>query len=312
MESDLNTTTLENTAGAFLGYLTRLGKSPSTIKRWAPELDLLLEWAAGRSLVEISARDLGLDYLNWWFERFQLRNGRPPAANTTRAATQAVKSFFAFCERFELLVDESGRSLSNPAKALELPTISTKAELDWLRGEEDARLMAVRMNERERIQVFLLRHTGLRLTEALTLLVRDLDLTSRTLHVRSSKTPSGFRSIPISRELAVHAEQWLAYLRLHGLYRVDGPFLVTRNGTAMCSQQVPSTIARVGKRAGLARRLTPHVLRRTFGSHLLNHDVRLEAVSRLLGHSSTGVTERCYARLQDDVIREEMSKALPA
>ena len=77
----------------------------------------------------------------------------------------------------------------------------------------------------------------------------------------------------------------------------------------MKAQYVEPVVRRVGERAGLSRRLKPHTLRRTFGSDLLNRGVRLEVVSRLLGHASTAITEKAYARLEDKTIRDEMLEA---
>ena len=59
-------------------------------------------------------------------------------------------------------------------------------------------------------------------------------------------------------------------------------------------------------------KLKPHTLRRTFGSDLVNRGVRLEVVSKLLGHASTTITEKAYARLQDETIGREMMEALSA
>ena len=56
--------------------------------------------------------------------------------------------------------------------------------------------------------------------------------------------------------------------------------------------------------------VTPHTLRRTFGSDLLNRGLRLEVVSKLLGHASTVVTERAYAELLDDTMRRELLRVL--
>ena len=56
--------------------------------------------------------------------------------------------------------------------------------------------------------------------------------------------------------------------------------------------------------------VSPHTLRRTFGSHLLNHGLRLEVVSKLLGHSTTTITEQAYAQLLDDTTRRELLHAL--
>ena len=56
--------------------------------------------------------------------------------------------------------------------------------------------------------------------------------------------------------------------------------------------------------------VSPHTLRRTFGSHLLNNGLRLEVVSKLLGHATTTITEQAYAELLDDTTRRELLHAL--
>ncbi len=215
-------------------------------------------------------------------------------------------------DRFGLLVDADGRLIRNPALALELPTIPVKPELDWLRAEEDNALLSCPMNAREDIVLFFLRMTGLRLGEALAVTNRDVSLGERegSITVTTSKTVAGLRSIPISPELRPHIERWWAFTRREDLFHPDGPFLVTRNRSAMKPQYVEQVVARVAVRAGLARRVTPHTLRRTFGSDLINRGVRLEVVSRLLGHAATAITEKSYARLEDSTVRAEMLAAL--
>ena len=75
----------------------------------------------------------------------------------------------------------------------------------------------------------------------------------------------------------------------------------------MHHQYVCHTVKRVADRAGIrpGQNVTPHPLRRTFGSDLLNRGLRLEVVSRLLGHTSTRTTETAYAELLDQTIRDE-------
>ncbi len=266
-------------------------------------------WAE-RELHEIDAGSLELGFLSEWEAAFQDRNGRAPALNSTRAVIQAVKSFYMFLDRFGLLVDADGGLIRNPALALELPVIPVKPELDWLRADEDEALLSCPMNAREDIIVFLLRMTGLRLGEALALTNRDVSVGEGSVTVTTSKTMAGLRSVPISPELRPHIERWLAFTRWEGFYRPDGAFLATRHGTPMKAQYVGPVVARVAERAGIARRVTPHTLRRTFGSDLVNRGVRLEVVSRLLGHASTSITEKCYARLEDTTVRAEMLAAL--
>jgi integrase len=147
--------------------------------------------------------------------------------------------------------------------------------------------------------------TGLRIDEALTLINADVDLAAGRIGVRQSKSDAGYRSVPIAPELRPHIDAWLAFVkRRGGMSR--GAFLV-RATFAMKPRNVEH--ARADRRA---RR--PHAQARPFPAHLrsylLNRGVRLEVVSRLLGHANTAITERAYARLEDATIRTEMLAAL--
>jgi integrase len=127
---------------------------------------------------------LELGFLAEWERSFEDRNGRPPSLNSMRAVMQALRSFFAFVDKFGLLIDSEGKPVRNPALALELPVIPVKPELDWLRPDEDGLLLSAAMNAREDIVVFFLRLTGLRLGEALGLSNRDVDLATGSIGVR--------------------------------------------------------------------------------------------------------------------------------
>jgi hypothetical protein len=72
---------------------------------------------------------------------------------------------------------------------------------------------------------------------------------------------------------------------------------------------VRDVAARAGMTTASGRRITPHTLRRTFATDLLNRGVRLETVSRLLGHAATTITEQAYAQLTDRRIRMEVEEA---
>src|SRR6266446_10098019 len=142
MEIDPGATELKSLVEAFFSYLRRRRKAATTITRWRPELRRFVEWAGQRQLSEIKGSDLEFGFLSLWEEEFRQRNGREAAPNSVRAVVQALTSFYAFLERFDLLVDAAGQPLRNPAVVLEAPVIRPAAELDWLRGEEDDALLA--------------------------------------------------------------------------------------------------------------------------------------------------------------------------
>jgi len=227
-------------------------------------------------------------------------------AGSLRVKTAALRKFFGYLEDRELLPG------TNPAARLSLPKRRRRPN-DWLRSDEDAKVLRACVTPQERIVVALLRHAGLRVSEACALEVKDVDLERDEIRVTASKTDSGLRTVPIAAELHVELIAWLAA-------KPSGRFLLaTKHGTPMKPQFAWRLVKRVAHRADVRTLPKPalsqvscHTLRRTFGSDLLNRGVRIEVVSKLLGHADTRTTEQCYAELLDSTVRDEFHRALGA
>jgi integrase/recombinase XerD len=303
----LTPTTVQDAVDAFFGHLRYRKKAQGTLKQWRPPLRDFTKWAGSRSPASIATHEIE-GFLSDWMESFQERNRREPSDHTIKNVIVAIRSLYKYLNDYGLLVEE-GRPVRNPMLPIRPPTPDAKVN-DWLRKSEDeALLSAFFKTDDERILVWFLRWTGLRLGEALSLRISDVDLDDGTVYVRASKTARGRRAVPITDELRPRIKEWLRVLGRRRLYRKDGPFLPSRHGNPWTQQYAQKIIRRVGDRVEIER-LTPHRLRRTFGSHLLNEGVRLEVVSKLLGHRSTEVTEEAYAELLDQTVRKEMLTAL--
>lgn len=321
----LRPTTASEATEAFLSYQKRRGRSAKTLERYGPILDSFTAWAGDKPLSEIDPSDLDFGFFVEWAKDFERRNGREPSAQSLRGVHTALSSFFRFMANYGLLTDAEGHSVRNPMLAVEPPKV-TRRRNDWLRRQEDEKLLETAMDSHEEILVHFLRWTGLRLGEALSLRICDVDLDEKTVTVSNSKTENGIRQVPVVPELVPRIKAWFAFLDSKGLYRPRGYFLCTtrsghwRNpktgeigssdpGSPMKPQQVEKIVRRVGERAGIEG-LTPHRLRRTFGSFFLNEGVRLESVSNLLGHGDTRVTQLAYASLENATVRREMMQAV--
>lgn len=121
-----------------------------------------------------------------------------------------------------------------------------------------------------------------------------------------AKSYSGLRVVPMASELRVELERWFDRLGERGLYSPESPVLSTKGGTPMVPQYIWKVVKRVAKQAGVEA--SPHTLSRTFGSHLLNEGMRLETVSKLLGHSNVSTTQAAYAQLEDATVRDEFMR----
>lgn len=280
---------------AWLASLARQGMTHGTRIKYGAHVRHFLSWLGDRDLATVTRQDIE-DYLDVW----HAADG--PAPGTIRVRLSALKSFFAYLE-------DRGLADRNPAQRVKPPK-SPKRPIEWLRQDEDNAVLECAATDIEAIIVWLLRWTGLRVGEATSLRVSDVDLTAGTIRVRRSKSDAGLRTIPIAPELEVELRRWLDTLKHRGLYRSDAPLLATCHGTPMASQFVWRVVKRVGERAEV--KISPHTLRRTFASHLLNKGARIEVVSKLLGHSDVRVTQAAYAELEDATTRDEFLRVLGA
>ena len=322
---------------AFDSQLARQGRAAGTRARYGRVLNDFLASLEGRSPHALSAERIDR-YLDDWQQRFGGRHGHPPALATYRGQLNALRCFYRSLERLSLLVDEDGRALPDPTRTIACPP-APPAHNDWLRPPEDQALLACPGSLQERFAVALLRWSGLRVSEATSLTLADLDLTAgrQTLTVRISKTPAGKRTLPILPPLEPLLNLRLSELEQRGLATPATPLLATRNATPLSHSYLWRIVKRVAHRAGVRptpctcqterpdrhkhgcprtqnghnlSQISPHTLRRTFATDLLNRGLRLEIVSKLLGHASTTITERAYAQLLDETARRELLHVL--
>jgi integrase/recombinase XerD len=300
-------------ASEFVARLERQGYRPGTVTKYRhAAVDFLRWW--GRDPVSARRGDIE-EYLDDWAHRV----GASPSSVRLRIA--ALKKLYDYIDSRGRLIDDDGRELRSPIDRVERPKSRRKAN-DWLDAEEDKALLSAAINPQERITLDLLRWTGLRVGEACALTWRDIDFGTSELRVRESKTDSGVRTVPILPELAESLRDWGSYLDGRGLRWPDGPVLVTGRRTAMKPQFAWRLVKRVASRGGVRANeardasgwnvssLTPHTLRRTFATDLLNRGVRLETISRALGHADTRVTQNYYAQLLDKTAKDEILAAM--
>jgi integrase/recombinase XerD len=294
----------------FTFRMRRNGLAESTVAKYEAGAADFLDWLDGEP-IKASRADVER-YLDQWAARSDAKPG------TVRLRITAISKLYDYLDSQGLLVDEAGRELRNPVDRVERPKSRRKAN-DHLSAEETRALLAACVTPQEAALVDLLRWSGLRISEACALTWADYG--GRALRVRESKTQSGIRSIPVLPELEKGLDSWRAHLESKGLYRHDGPILVSRNGTPMFPQFAWRLLKRVADRAGVRAQgatdatghnvstISPHTLRRTFATDLLNRGVRIETVSHALGHADTRTTQAHYAELASETARTEILSA---
>lgn len=329
--------TVDILLGDYDRFLRRRGRAVSTRLQYSYPLQCFATWIEDRPVAELTAGDLER-FLSWWEEQFEARRGRSPRRATVRGTIGALRGFFDYLERTGTLVTASGTRTDNPMDQVFSPTHEQRPN-DFLRTSEDTALLSCPCSDSEKTIVWLLRWAGLRVSEARAVTLEDIDLTTdaESLLIRTSKTSAGQRTVPIVPQLIPVIERRIWLLERSQMTSPLTPLLATSRGTPMTSTYIWRVVKRVCERAGIrvvqctcaSRRVTlhslgcprtvsgenrsrvsPHTLRRTFGSDLLNRGLRLEVVSRLLGHANTTITERAYAHLLGHTVRAELLRAL--
>ena len=270
--------TIEN----FLQYL-RLERnlSEKTVETYRRDLRQWEDYmAAGQRLLDIPSVTAG-DIRSWLFNRSA--QGDAPA--TLRRRVQALRALFRYMMRKNLVS-------VNPAAQVELAKL-TKPLPTMVREKTVDALLDAEIDEddfdqvRDRLIVMLFYETGMRLSELIGLQDAAVDTVKRELKVHGKRDKD--RLIPFGEELA----RWIDHYRAlrQRVRPVCGNLLVTARGKQLYSSLVYRVVHDGLALAGGTGKLSPHVLRHTFASVMLNHGAGLNSVKELLGHESLAATQ---------------------
>ncbi len=294
-------------------YLTYLrverGVSPATIKAYRSDLgdfsaarDTGRDWAAGP--------DAARRYLAARTRRGQRHDpGLAPTSLRRRAA--ALKGFYRFAFGEGLIGVDVAAHLDLPRMSRLLPETLTVAEVERLLDAAGGRRWP---GLRDRALLELLYASGLRISEALGLDLEDLSFDGGFVRVIGKGDKE--RLVPVG-DIALDAlTAWIngprvTLLALHHVEPVrGGPVFVGDRGGRWARQQAWGAVKRAAAAAGLPDRVSPHTLRHSFATHLLEGGADLRIVQELLGHASISTTQ-LYTHVTGERIREVYARAHP-
>ena len=257
------------------------------------------------------------------------------AAVTIARKLAAVRSFGAFLCRSELLAANPARSVRNPKTPQDLPTFLTEREAENLLAFAADTPLGVR----DRAALELLYATGLRASELCGLKLADVDLDGRL--VRALGKGNAERIVPFGRhaEDAVRAylpvrDDWLAVTEMNRSPGADDPvrdavagsatpsdvhdatadarfaLFLSPRGDRLSTDGLRRLLQRRLQESSVAKHVTPHALRHSFATHLLNAGADLRAIQELLGHASLATTQR-YTHVSTARLKEVHRAAHP-
>ena len=267
----------------FLDYL-RLERnySPMTVISYRKDLEAFERFCQGLG-PQITWKSVDTDVVRDWMEDMMDKGN---AASSVNRRISALRSFYRFALRCGLVSKDPVHGLQGPRRQKPLPQFLKESEMEqlldpamWTDGYRDvlARTLIVTFYE-----------TGIRLSELTGLDDRDVDDVTCELKVTGKRNKQ--RIIPFGKEL----EETLAAYRCVRDARTgdSSPALFrTEKGERMTNAQVRALVKKNLSRVSTLKKRTPHVLRHTFATAMLNHEAGLESVKKLLGHESLSTTE---------------------
>jgi len=290
-------------------------------------MHLALERGHSRHTVEAYARDLrrfaefvGDDATVTGFGQAEveawvawLRDEISLSARSAARALSALRSFCKYLLREHHRSDDPTAMVPSPRPSRPLPVVlneDSAAELATAPEGSDPRAV------RDRAMLELLYGAGLRVSELVTLEVGDVSLDSGIVRARGKGDKT--RLVPIGEEALAALQAWLAGPRAElidratrrGLRRLPSALFVTARGRGMTRQGMWKNLKRYAAKVGVDPKVSPHKLRHSFATHLLDHGADLRSVQAMLGHADISTTQ-IYTHVTRRALREAYDEGHP-
>ena len=267
----------------FLDYLKlERNYSPATVKhyrddlkefeRFFQELDLQLSWET-----------IDSDIVRRWMEAMMDRGN---VASSVNRRLSALRSFYRYALRRNLIEKDPVHGIQGPKRKRPLPQFLKEAEMDRLLDEN--MWTDCYKDELARTIIVTFYETGIRISELIGLNDKDVDYINCEIKVTGKRDKQ--RIIPFGDELS---EALISYQhRRNAEMKCESEaFFRTEKGERVTDAQVRQIVKTNLSKVSTLKKRSPHVLRHTFATAMLNHEAGLESVKKLLGHESLSTTE---------------------
>jgi integrase/recombinase XerC len=288
----------------FLNYLRyERNRSTLTVQRYEEVLRTFQAYFENMD-DQLSWESIDSDIIRDWMESM-MDNGA--MASTVNNCLSAVRSFYRFALSRKLVTKDPAHMVKGPKKEKPLPHFVRESEMDRLLDENEWDSTNIK-DVRARTILILFYETGIRLAELISLDDKDVDFSLHQVKVTGKRNKQ--RIVPFGKELEQALQDYIRLRDEQVPVREDQALFVTdkgkRVGRAMVSNLVRNHLARVST----MKKRSPHVLRHSFATAMLNNGAGLESVKNLLGHESIATTE-IYTHTTFEQLKRIYKKAHP-
>jgi integrase/recombinase XerD len=297
---------MQNLVEDFLQYLQHeRGQSENTARTYAALLGTFVNWAEQRGIQSWNA--VGLKQLMEFLqhERQRALKDEPPESSKRLSGESvyleiaALRAFYRFAENEKLLPENVAENLSLPRRWKRLPKALSNSEIDQLLTPEPKQTPPHLCDQ---AILELAYASGLRLSELKNLRLEQLHLDAGFINVIGKGNKE--RVVPVGMKAVEALNRYLASGRPELVTRRSpANVFLTSRGTPFASVTLWKRVKDRVKRAGIERNITPHMLRHSFATHLLEHGADLRVIQELLGHANISTTE-IYTHVTGNRLRD--------
>ena len=267
----------------FLNYLRyERNRSPRTVQLYEENLRDFETYVQGLDDC-LSLEMVDTDVVRSWVEHL-MDEGKK--ATTVNLGLSAVRTFYRYALSRHIVAKDPAHAVTGPKKAKPLPQFVRESEMDELLDEQH--WTDTYNNVRARTIILMFYETGIRLAELVGLDDADVDMTTMQLKVTGKRNKQ--RIVPFGEELAAALRDYVAR-RDQELVRQSSALFLDRKGERISRSVVQRIVKTHLTGFTTLKKRSPHVLRHSFATAMLNNGAGLESVKKLLGHESLETTE---------------------
>jgi integrase/recombinase XerC len=284
----------------FLAQLTiEKRASQHTVKNYKRDLSCLSNYCESKSI------SLWTDLKQTDIRSYMASRHRQGLSSTSlQRELSAIRSFFNFLLKNQLTDNNPGQYIKAPKKTRKLPKT---LDVDQIKSLLEAGTNST-IEIRDLAMFELFYSSGIRLSELAQLNLTDIDLTDKSLMVRSGKGGKS-RMLPIGSKAVVAINTWLEH-RIKSITSAETALFISTRGTRLGQRSIELRLKQWCKKKGIAENIHPHMLRHSFATHLLESSQDLRAVQELLGHSNISTTQ-IYTHLDFQHLADVYDSAHP-
>ena len=286
----------------YLHYLkVERGLSENTIASYGIDLKLFLEYLRENEIPSFKQvnKEVIVNYM-------QAEKNNNKANSSILRSVSSLRKFFQYLAQEKIIEKDPMLLIDTPKKKQHLPQVLTKEEVEKLLHSPNTGQV---LGLRDRAMLELMYATGLRISEIINLKLEDLHLTMGTLQTLGKGHKE--RIVPVGDEAIKWVNRYLEEARPKLLKRKRSNYLFLNfHGNNLTRQGVWKNLKAEVRKAGIQKNITPHTLRHSFATHILENGADLRIVQELLGHADISTTQ-IYTHLSNKQLADIYNRAHP-